>query len=78
MSKHNKHHVKVHKWGSNGILETVLHEFESLAAALDFTHNQHRQHTRAVYDTPVEQVIKVYTPEGELVHSTDGSHESYA
>ena len=74
---HKKHHVKVHKW-FRGILETVHHEFESLEAALGFTHVQHRIHENAIHEFPTEQVVKIYDEDGGLVHSTDGSYDSYA
>ena len=74
---HKKHKVKVHTW-TRGILEIVEHEFHNLTAALNFAHTAHRLHNDAVYEHPTDQNIKIYDEEGQCVHSTDGSTDTYA
>ena len=55
MSKH-KHRAKHHHW-VNGALKTVEHFFDTLEEAV--THSKQSN----------AQVVKVFSPEGELVHS---------
>jgi hypothetical protein len=52
-----KHKVRTHHW-YDGMLQTVEHFFESVEEALE-----HAAGSEA-------HSVKVYTPEGELVHST--------
>ena len=74
---HHKHHVKVHKW-IHGSLQTFEHAFESLEEALGFAKNKHEEHVNATYDVPTDQHVKVYNDDGGLVHSTEGSADTYA
>jgi hypothetical protein len=50
------HQVRLHKW-VNGALQSVTHFFEDLEAAKNFA------------NTSDSHAVKVYTNEGELVHS---------
>ena len=62
MSKH-KHHVKHHHW-TGGVLKTVEHFFNSLEEAI-----KHASDSDA-------HTVKVYSPEGELVHVHSNSAET--
>jgi hypothetical protein len=69
----NIHKVRKHKW-ENGVLNTIEHIFYTLETALHFCH--HTTHTNV-------DVIKVISPEGEVVHSvaltpTGAANNTYA
>jgi hypothetical protein len=75
---HKKHHVKVNKW-VKGVLHAVTHTFESLEEAMGFAHQTHQEHVNNnTMGDEVSQIVKVHDDEGGLVHSTDGSHDTYA
>lgn len=50
------HRVRLHKW-VNGALQSVTHFFEDIEDAKEFANNSD------------SHAVKVYTNEGELVHS---------
>jgi hypothetical protein len=65
MSKKH-HHVRSHHW-IGGILSTVEHFFETLEEAI------------AHADASEAHTVKVYSPEGELVHiKTPTATDTYA
>ena len=65
MAQHHKHKVKKHHW-ENGFLKTVETFFDTVEEALE-----HATSSDA-------HVVKVYNTDGELVHTTQLTGNTYA
>jgi hypothetical protein len=62
----SKHHAKSHHW-KNGILETLIHYFDSEDEATEFANNSDAHS------------VKVYNPDGELLLTKNSTiTDSYA
>ena len=63
--KHHHHKVKKHHW-VDGVLKTIEHHFNTLEEAM-----AHATSSDA-------HVVKVYNTDGELVHNTQSTGDTYA
>jgi len=63
--------VKINRW-IKGVLEQIEYEFETIKEALSFA----RKDVKPEVD--VDQTVKVYNAEGELVEATKINPDTYA
>ena len=61
--------VKINRW-VKGVLEQIQHEFATIKEALHFAHKDTRSN--------IDQTIKVYNAEGEIVEATNTNTDTYA
>ena len=63
--------VKINKW-FKGVLEQIEYEFKTIKEALSFARKDVKP------EADVDQTVKVYNAEGELVEATKTNTDTYA